>query len=219
MEKQVVRFSAAERFLHLLYLAAFLTLAATGLVLYLPQFQGYTLGEAGLLSRLLHRIAAVALMASPLLYVLLDRRNCRDSLRRILSWGRADREWFRTGLRYYWTGERTGMPPQGKFNTGQKLHALVQVVAFAVFVATGLVLWVWAAATPPLLFRVSVILHDLAFLVSSGFFLLHVYLALIHPLTRPHVGAMVDGTIPEADARTLYPIWHEELRGGAGRAR
>jgi len=209
-EAKVIRFSAAERFLHLLYFLAFLTLAGTGLVLYLPQLQGYTLAEAGQLSRLIHRLAAVILMAIPILYFLLDRSNFRESLRKILSWNRADWAWFRSAPRFYWTGDRTGIPPQDKFNTGQKLHALIQAVCFAVFVATGLILWIWPQGSPPWLFRLSVILHDLAFLISSSGFLLHVYLAVIHPLTRQHAGAMVDGTIPEIDARELYPLWYKE---------
>lgn len=215
METRVVRFSAVERLVHALYLLAFLTLAATGLVLFLPQLGGLTVGEAGQLNRLVHRLAAVALMAAPVVYLLFDWPNARASLRRVLTWGPADRQWFRAAPRYYWTGDRTGIPPQGKFNTGQKLHALVQLSAFTVFVATGLVMWLWAAGAPPLLFRTSVILHDLAFVASAGFFLLHLYLSTIHPLTRQHIGAIVDGTIPEADARALYPLWHEELQGRA----
>ena len=68
---------------------------------------------------------------------------------------------------------------------------------------------------PPGMFRVSVILHDLAFVASFGFFLVHLYLSLLHPLTRRDVAAIVDGTIDEASARKLYPLWYEEVRGAA----
>lgn len=208
---EVIRFSAAERFLHFLYLIAFLALSGTGLVLFLPQLRGYALGEAGELNRLIHRLAAVALMATPILYLLLDAKGFGASLRWILRWGKADWRWLRPGLKFYWTGSRTGIPPQGKFNTGQKFHALLQAICFVTFVITGLVMWVWGETIPAPLFSLSVILHDLAFLLSFGGFLLHSYLSAVHPLTRQHIGAMVEGTIPETDAKEMYPLWHQEI--------
>lgn len=218
-EAEVVRFSGTERFLHFVYLIAFLTLSGTGVVLYLPQLRGYTLGEAGELSRLIHRFAAIIMMATPVLYLLFNPRGFGQSLRWIFRWGKADWQWLRPGLKFYWTGSRIGIPPQGKFNTGQKLHALLQVTCFAIFVITGLIMWVWAQEISPSIFRLSVILHDLAFLASFGGFLLHFYLAAIHPLTRRHIGAMVEGTIPEADAKEMYPVWFKEIeqRASGGR--
>lgn len=210
-EAEVIRFSGTERFLHFVYLMAFLTLSGTGLVLYLPQLRGYTLGEAGELSRLIHRFAAIILMVTPILYLIFNAKGLRQSLRWILRWGEADWQWLRPGLKFYWTGSRTGIPPQGKFNTGQKLHALLQVICFAIFVITGLVMWVFTEATSPAIFRLSVILHDVAFLASFGGFLLHFYLSAVHPLTRRHIGAMVEGTIPESDAKEMYPLWYKEM--------
>lgn len=214
----VVRFTGPERFTHLLYAASFLLLAATGATLYVPQLATYAAGEAGALTRLVHRLAALAFMAAPVLYLALAPRQFAGSLRRILSWGAADLRWLGAGPRYYWTGDRRELPPQDKFNTGQKLHALVQVACFIVFAVTGLLLWVWGPALGLTAFRLSVILHSAAFVVAVGAFLVHVYLVLFHPLTRPHVAAMVDGTIAAEAARELYPRWYDGLRRSAGRA-
>ncbi|MBI1734021.1 MAG: cytochrome b/b6 domain-containing protein [Candidatus Rokubacteria bacterium] len=218
-EVRLVRFSPVERAFHLLYLVAFLALSFTGAALYFAPFRPYAAGDAGTLGRLIHRIAAIVLVAGPVLYVLFDRRSLGTSLRWILRWGRDDWAWFRAAQRVYWRGERRVMPPQGKYNTGQKLSVWIQMACFVAFVVTGAVMWFWAASVSAGVFRLAVIVHDAAFVVAFGFFLLHLYLVLFHPFTRHHVNSMVDGTIAEPDARELYPRWHDEVTGAAGRGR
>ncbi|MDP2625806.1 MAG: cytochrome b/b6 domain-containing protein [Candidatus Rokubacteria bacterium] len=218
-QRGIVRFSGTERVVHLLYLVCFLTLAGTGVIFYLPQLGIYAGGEVGLLNRLIHRVAAVVLMACPLLYLVFDLRGFATSVGRSFSWGRADAGWFAHGLAYYWTGSREGIPPQDKFNTGQKLHAVLQVLCFGVFAATGLIVWAWGPGLAPSTFILNLILHDIAFVVSMGGFLIHVYLVLAHPLTRPHINAMVDGRISDEDARELYPLWYARVRGASARGK
>lgn len=216
-EGTVERFTRVERVGHLLYAIAFVALAATGLTLYLPQLAVYGTGEAGTVTRFIHRLAAMLLVAAPLLYLILAPRRFLASAGLVLHWRRADGRWLGPGLRFYWTGSREGIPPQDKFNTGQKLHALIQAVCFAVFVATGLILWIWFQQVSAAAFRLSLILHDAAFVVSFGAFLVHLYLVLLHPLTRHEVTAMVDGGISASRARELYSRWYEEVRGSTQR--
>ena len=83
-QRGIARFSGTERVVHLLYLVCFLTLAGTGLIFYLPQLGIYAAGEVGLLNRLIHRMAAVVLMACPLLYLVFDLRGLP-----IIRWERA----------------------------------------------------------------------------------------------------------------------------------
>ncbi|MBI4770492.1 MAG: hypothetical protein HY784_08815, partial [Chloroflexi bacterium] len=116
-ERRVVRFSAVERGTHLLHILSFFTLVITGLSLYVPQFSAFAIGPAGEAVRLIHRLAAVLFMAAPLIYMIFDPAGFKSSLRTILSWGPQDQEWRRTALRaggVYWTGDRTGIPPQGR---------------------------------------------------------------------------------------------------------
>ena len=221
-ERRVVRFSAAERGAHLLYIVTFFTLVLTGFSLYLPQLSAFAAGAAGQTTRLIHRLAAVFFMAAPVLYLLFDAGGFWNSLRTILSWGPEDRAWVRTALKLsgaYWTGDRTGIPPQGRYNTGQKLHGLVQFVAFWIFVVTGLMMWFGVTSLPPWLFQLSVILHDIAILLAVGSFIIHFYLALFHPMTRIHINAMVDGTLSEEDVRTHYSRWYEEIKSGGNGVR
>jgi len=197
-ERRVVRFSAAERGAHLLHIVSFLTLVITGFSLYLPQLSAFAVGAAGEATRLIHRLAAVIFMVAPVLYLILDAGGFTSSLRTILKWGPEDGEWLRTALRTggaYWTGDRSGIPPQGRYNTGQKLHGLVQFVAFWIFVVTGLIMWFGVASVSPGLFQLSVIAHDITMLIAVGYFMIHLYLTLFHPMTRIHINAMVDGTL------------------------
>ena len=107
----------------------------------------------------------------PVLYVLVDFRNFRGSIGRILRWTSEDFVWLRTSARFYWLGQRRGIPPQGKYDTGQKLNAVIQMECFVVFVVTGALMWFWGPALSPAVFRLSVILHDVAFVFAFGFFL------------------------------------------------
>ncbi len=218
-EPRLLRFSPVERAFHLLYLVAFLTLALTGAVLYLAPLAPWAAGEAGAMTRIVHRVSAVVLVIGPLVYLLFDFRNCVRSIARMFSWTPDDFVWLLASPRYYWLGQRRGIPPAGKYDTGQKLNGVIQIECFAVFVVTGSLMWFWGPALSPTAFRVSVILHDAAFVFAFGFFVLHVYMALLHPLTRRHVTAMVDGTIEESAAREHYPRWYAEVRGDASRTR
>ncbi len=80
-EALVVRFTAAERAAHWVHAAAFLVLLATGIILYVPALQAYTTSAAGEMSRTVHRLAAVAFMLAPVIYLVFSPREFFYSLK------------------------------------------------------------------------------------------------------------------------------------------
>ena len=116
----VPRYDGVERFLHWAYALVFFALAITGMVILLPVFRPLAQGEAGQFIRLLHRIFAVPLVAVPILYVILSPRRMVKTLGDILAVGKSDVGWFKAAIPYYLAGRHEGMPPQGRFNTGEK---------------------------------------------------------------------------------------------------
>lgn len=208
----VQRFSAYERIVHWLHVAAFSVLVVTGLFLYVPVLQPYTIGEAGQASRLLHRIAAVVFFAGPFLYMFLEPRRFAENVRESLTWGPDDLSWLRYAWGYYTTGEKGQMAPQGKFNTGQKLNNLVQIVGFGVLVATGCLMWFGKGAVPVALFQWSVILHVLMTIVMVTFFLVHLHLVLVNVHMRESMTGMVTGMVPEEFAAEHHPKWLDQLK-------
>ena len=132
--RYVRRFSASERLAHWLHFLAFTVLLGTGGFLYMPALQPFTVGAAGEAARLAHRVAAVVFIVTPLLYLMGDSRGFLGSLRESFSWGADDLRWLRLAWRYYTQGANAeGVPPQGKYNAGQKLNALTQIIAFILF--------------------------------------------------------------------------------------
>ena len=74
------------------------------------------------------------------------------------------------------------MPPQGRFNTGEKMNGLIMIVSWIVFAVTGLLMWFHNVLNLSLgLFQWMILLHDLTFIVSVCMFFIHFSLAMIHP--------------------------------------
>ncbi len=206
----VVRFTAGERLAHWVHFLAFTVLLGTGLFLYVPWFQPFTVGEAGAASRLAHRVAAVVFMIAPLIYLVLSPREFFYSLKEAFTWGKDDWGWLQNAWSYYSRGKLGTMPPQGKYNAGQKFNALTQIITFFLFVVTGLTMWFGKGIVSPTVFMWSVIIHDLSMIATTALFILHIYLVAVHPLMRESITAMFEGTVTEEFAREHHGKWLAE---------
>jgi formate dehydrogenase subunit gamma len=209
--KRILRFTAGERIFHWVYFISFLVLAVTGAFLYLPIFS-FTMGEAGETSRFLHRLFAVGFLASPLLPLIRSPRRYLQNLREAFTWGAEDVKGLWVLLtRYYWTGNQAGLPPQGKFTAGQKLHVVMQFLTSSVLAVTGLLLWFGPGmlSTGPI--RWSLVLHGLSAVVAVCFVLVHLYMVILHPLTNEAIAAMTLGTVSDDYVRDHHPKWYAAL--------
>jgi len=206
----VLRFTGAERFAHWVHFVAFTVLLGTGLFIYVPWFQPFTIGAAGEASRLAHRIAAVVFIIAPLIYFVFSPREFWYSIKESFSWGKDDWGWLQNAWSYYTRGKAGTMPPQGKYNAGQKFNALTQIIAFWLFILTGLIMWFGKGAVPREVFMGSVILHDLSVLATVLLFMLHLYLVAVHPLMRESITAMFEGTVTEEFAKEHHGKWLAE---------
>ena len=207
----ILRFSAGERIFHWVYFVSFVALALTGAFLYVP-WLAFTAGEAGETSRFLHRLFAVGFLISPLLPLAISPRRYVGNLAEAFSWRGEDvRALWIILTRYYWTGSQDGLPPQGRFTAGQKLHVVVQFLSSGVIAVTGLILWFGSGYLPVGGLRWSVMLHGLSAVGALCFVLIHLYMVIIHPLTNEAIAAMTLGTVSAEYARTHHPKWHAAL--------
>jgi formate dehydrogenase subunit gamma len=193
----ILAFSTAQRFVHWLIVVAFSLLVLTGIVLYVPQLVPLAQGEAGMLFRLLHRWGMIFAVLATLMYIIFDLENLAASMRRIFTWGKDDLGWLAAAPACYFFGDESDMPPQDKFNTGQKLWYLIVVIGGLVLFITGLLMWFGKGYIPTWLFQWSVFLHDLFAIAMSAFFLVHFHLAVAHPLMRARLDAIRFGFFPE----------------------
>ncbi|MFQ5890102.1 MAG: formate dehydrogenase subunit gamma [Gemmatimonadota bacterium] len=116
-------------------------------------------------------------------------------------------------------GSNGEIPPQGFFNGGQKLWAILAVILAVLFLGSGLVIW-----SPELfhdflglqpfsvpVMRAMYIIHDAAFLVFAPMVLFHIYLSsALNPGTFE---GMSGGDVSRLWALHHHPLWYREVAG------
>jgi len=177
----VQRFSRSERTFHWVNAAFFLYLLGTGLILFLPRLS-QLVGRRPLMKDLhfwggLGWIAALALVA-----LLGDSRGLWRTLRELETLDHR------------------------RFNSGQKVNAILNAAITVLFVISGLLLWLGERDTR---FRLqnTVTLHDTLMYAALALLAGHLYLAVIHPATRHALRGMTRGTVSEEWARRHHPRW------------
>jgi formate dehydrogenase subunit gamma len=193
-EPYLRRFSRTERMLHWVHASAFLTLLATGLILYVPRL-AETVGRRPQVKDV-HLWTAVAWAAAIVLVVAVgDRRGLRRTLRELDLFDDDDRLWLRR------------IPArQGRFNAGQKLNAALTASFAVLFAASGVLLWLGERDTR-FRFASTVLLHDGLMYVSLVLLIGHLYLAVIHPATRHSLRGMTVGTVRRDWAEEHHAKW------------
>ncbi|MBP2020148.1 formate dehydrogenase subunit gamma [Symbiobacterium terraclitae] len=223
----IKKFSRAQVLFHWFYGSAWIVLALTGLTfMWRGDPTGPAVGLGPLLQgsvgqtlRLVHRIAAVGLMASPLVWLLGDPKSVWPDLKELFAFGRNDLKYMLIAPLYYTTG-RGQLPPQGKFNGGHKVNFYVVFITFFTFAGSGLVMWFGRGSVSDAAFHTAQFVHSLSFFLGSGLFLLHVYLTAVHPFTRRSLSAMVNGWMELQYARLDHAEWVErEIRRGTAQIR
>jgi formate dehydrogenase subunit gamma len=200
----VPRFGATERALHWAHATAFFGMLATGLVLYLPSLAAHV-GSRPLLKALHLSVAVAWLLALALIATLGDRRALRRTRRELERFGRDDALWLR--------GRRA---PQGRFNGGQKVHAIIQGSIAVLFVVSGILLWLGERNTA-LRLSGTITLHDGLMFITVLLVLGHIYLAVIGRSTRGALRGMVRGTVDADWARQHHSKWTPTARSASER--
>jgi formate dehydrogenase subunit gamma len=196
------RFSRTERAVHWIHATGFFALLTTGLILYLPALSG-TVGRRGLV-KAIHLYVALGWALALVLAVVCGNRRALASTRRDLErFDRDDLRWL------------AGWPaPQGRFNAGQKVHAVTQAAFAALFAGSGLLLWLGERNTA-LRFPGTIVLHDTITFIATALIIGHLYLSLIAPRTRPALRGMTRGSVPAKWATEHHPKWVNQLADSA----
>ena len=192
----VRRFSRTERLLHWVNALCFFFLLATGLILYLPSLS--VLVARRQLMQSLHFWSGVGWLGVLAAILVLGGRRLWRTARELESFDRDDLRWLR--------GQKA---PQGRFNAGQKINAVLTAAFTVLFGVSGLLLWFGEQDTR-FRFASTVILHDGVMYVSLALLVGHLYLALIHPATRHALRGMTLGTVSEEWARRHHGKWEPE---------
>ena len=199
----VRRFSGAEQSLHWLLATSFLTMLATGLILYLPSLAQVAADRQ--LWKSIHLGAAIAFWVGAFLIATSAPGELRRTARDLDRYDADDRRWLA------WSVTRLGdEPPQGRFNAGQKLNTALIAGLMVVFTISGTLMYMQEVNAS---FRgtSAILVHDIAMYVAVPLVIGHLYLALVNPSTRHSLRGMLLGTVRRDWARRHHPKWEREL--------
>jgi formate dehydrogenase subunit gamma len=195
----VRRYLPAQRVIHWIGAASFLTLLLSGIVLLFPPLSFLA---AGGLSRLFHRIAAIPFVLLPIAYAVLLPRQAKELLSESLTYGREDWEWLKR-MPAYLLGRTRGLPPQGRLNAGQKLHHAGTFLMFVTVSVSGFILWLGTGHLGPSGLAGTAMVHDLSMLGLSVLMIGHVYFTFLYEA----LPAMRTGFVTEEYARMEHLKW------------
>jgi formate dehydrogenase subunit gamma len=215
-EPRILRFNRTQRALHWSHSITFMILLVTGIVLLVKQV-GELVGNHLLILQF-HEYTALFYIFGPLLWVILgNRRSLFRDLKQFDEWDEDDTRWLKKSLLKGPAAK--DLPPQGRFNAGQKLNGILTLAATTGFIVTGIIIW-----RPPGVVKVlpswlfgdsisnnAVFLHQILTYVSIPLVLGHIYLAAIAKSTRPALSTIIDGTVPVSYAREHHPKWAAEM--------
>lgn len=210
--EKVLRFGAVARFAHWSHTVTFLLLAFTGMLIYMDVLDFLAPLFGGMQgARLLHRIAAVGFIVLPILSLFANPAGFIEWMSHVFRWGTNDFAFFGAFAKEFF-GAHVEVPPQGRFNAGEKVNSLLQLVGCTLLAISGLILWFpdgFSQGTQQL----ALIVHDLAFVLTFTAMIGHAYLALFHPKTNEAINGMLSGYVDAEFAKSHYPLWYQEIKG------
>lgn len=204
-DKLVRRYRLPDMLMHWAVAIGFVLALVSG---YLIFFQGTSTlldNTAGLILRLSHRIGAILFVVAPVLYFIVSKK--RFGFLGAFKYNKSDLGWLKAAPKHYFVGG--DLPPQGKYNSGQKLYFLFAVVCGVLLAFSGFAMWFeWFVGAAGLL---MIIIHDISALALGLFFVVHVYLAAIHPRENISLNAMVTGYMDKEYAKHGHENWYKEV--------
>ncbi len=204
-EDEVQRYNFAERAYHWINAIAYTYLLLTGLAIFTPlaYWLAYVLGGPATI-RYWHPWIGLIYLAT----IFWMHRMWKRDMQKIPQ----DEQWSKN-LRAYAENRDEVMPPQGRFNAGQKQFWWVMFYCTFILLITGIIMWI--PEKMPREFHwvlpITVFLHSATALITIAAFIIHVYMSVW--VTPGSTKAMVEGHVSTNWARHHHRLWYEKITG------
>lgn len=201
--RYVERYDASQRFNHWMVAISFVLAGLSGLALFHPSmFWLSVLFGGGTWDRVLHPFIAVFMVV---FFVWLAIRFWAHN-----QWTDEDSRWLRQ-IDDVIANREDRVAPVGRYNAGQKLVYWIMLVAIALLLVTGIVIWqpYFAPVFPLGLRRFAGALHAFSAFIALVTLIIHIYAGI---WVKGSVRAMTRGTVSEAWARKHHPQWYRSLK-------
>jgi formate dehydrogenase subunit gamma len=204
-EDEVQRYNFAERAYHWINAIAYTYLMLTGLAIFTPltYWLGYVLGGPATI-RYWHPWIGLIYLAT----IFWMHRMWKRDMQKIPE----DERWSKN-IRAYAENRDELMPPQGRFNAGQKQFWWVMLYCTFILLITGIIMWIPEKMPRELhwVLPITVFIHSATALITIAAFIIHVYMSVW--VTPGSMKAMVEGHVSTNWARTHHRLWFEKITG------
>jgi formate dehydrogenase subunit gamma len=199
----IERYAFHERICHWLTGISYVYCLATGLAFYTPYlfWLAIVLG-GGPTSRFWHPFLGLVFFGA----VLWMHALWRDDM----TLTAADRKWLAESEKYAQNRDDE-LPPQNKFNGGQKVFYWAMFYGAFLLILSGLFMW-FPESIPASMKGVRpvfVFVHEGAALITIGAFIIHLYMGLF--MVPGSTTAMIHGYVTRAWARTHHRLWYDRV--------
>ena len=181
-------------------------------------------GDRGLL--VAHLAVGTIWVAVYVLYILLFcRREVLPFLREVTTFHmKSDIEWcMKKGLWLVVGPKRTmkmgidpTLPPQGFYNAGQRMVAVIAVITSVGLAVTGVVMGFFSGnvdyAVSETVLQWCIFIHFCCAGIMAIFLPVHIYMAALAPGEGPALRSMFTGFVPEHHAEHHNPLWYASLK-------
>ena len=204
-EDEVQRYNFAERAYHWINAVAYTYLMLTGLALFTPlaYWLAYIFGGPAII-RYWHPWIGLIYLAT----IFWMHRMWKRDMQKIPE----DERWSKN-IRAYAENRDELMPPQGRFNAGQKQFWWVMLYCTFILLITGIIMWIPEKMPRELhwVLPITVFIHSATALITIAAFIIHVYMSVW--VTPGSMKAMVEGHVSTNWARTHHRLWFEKITG------
>lgn len=205
---RVLRYSFRERLMHWMAGISYVYLLLTGLAFWSPWLYwiAYILGGPTI-SRELHPwVGLVFFVAVVWMYRVWSAQ---------MHTTENDKRWWRS-VGHYIRNEDDKVPPEGRFNAGQKLLFWGFFWCGILLLLTGLILWEphWIPWNLRALRLIAIILHPIAALLSIALFMIHVYMGLA--VEPGALASIIRGDVSRRWAARYHRAWYEQISREVG---
>jgi formate dehydrogenase subunit gamma len=204
-EEQVTRYTFIERACHWINAFAYTYLLLTGLAIFTPflWWLSYVLGGGGTISSWHPWVGLIYLVT-----IVWMHSKWKADMKPIPQ----DEQWTKN-MKSYIQNQDDVMPPQGRFNAGQKQFWVVMFYCTFILLITGVIMWIPEKMPREAhwVLPIVIFLHSVTALVTIAAFIVHVYMSVW--VTPGSVKAMVDGNVSNTWAKTHHRLWYEKITG------
>ncbi len=208
--ERIERFSFNARFAHWGHTVTFILLFLTGMVLFMDSRWGFLAaifgGYRG--AGLVHRVMAVGYTIIPIVCVIANWKGFVDWWKDVFNFGKNDIV-FLMKFPFEFLGFKVEIPPQTKFNGGEKMNSVVTTGSCILVALSGYIMW-FPQIFPTTLVRLAYPTHDIFMILATTMVCMHGFLGSLHPGSGESFWGMWKGTVKSEWAEHHHKAWYDK---------